>query len=73
MHDMILKPGWETVLFAVPFIGMLLVGIFRLDEIFCAPRQRVVVRRPVCGVDESGQPLMTDPDGRQWRAPRRRR
>jgi hypothetical protein len=32
MHETILKSGWDSMLFAVPFVAMLLLGFFRLDE-----------------------------------------
>ena len=67
MQDTILKSGWDTLLFAVPSLGMLLIGLFRLDELFAAPKQRLTMRRPASGIDENGRLLMTDPDGRPWR------
>ncbi|HVU46588.1 MAG TPA: hypothetical protein VHD85_10710 [Terracidiphilus sp.] len=75
MQDTVLRSGWDTLLFALPFIGMLLVAFFRLDEAFAAPKRhpdpaKSATRRPACGVDEDGQPLMSDPDGRPWRAAR---
>lgn len=62
-----LKPGWDTILFSVPFLGMLMIGFFRLDTIFAAPRQDGKARRPAAGVDEDGHPILSDPDGRTWR------
>jgi hypothetical protein len=41
MHEIILNSGWDTLLFVVPFIGMLLVGFFRLDQLFAAPKSAV--------------------------------
>lgn len=66
MHETVLNSGWQTALVAVPFIFLLLVGVFRLDELFVAQRQVARVRRPITGVDENGQPLLSDPDGRPF-------
>ena len=73
MQETVLKPGLDTFLFAVPFLGMLLVGFFRLDGWFAAPKQELKPRRPPSGMDEAGRPLLTDPDGRLWRPARGRR
>jgi hypothetical protein len=71
MHEFILKPGWETLLVAVPFVLLLFVGMFRLDELFTSRKQLDTPQaRPLCGVDEDGAPILCDPDGRPWRKPR---
>ena len=46
MHDSVLNPAWDTLLIAVPFVGVLLFGMFRLDAIFASPRQAARTRRP---------------------------
>jgi hypothetical protein len=66
MHETILKSGWEALLFAVPFIAMLLIGLFRLDEVVATPKRPAVHRRPECGHDVDGRAILTDPDGRRW-------
>ena len=78
MHEIMLKPGWETFLFAVPFLGVLFLGYFRLDEIFASRKRtagepRTKIRRPMATLDEDGQPVFSDPDGRRWRTRGRRR
>ena len=65
MHDIALQSGWETFLLAAPLVGMVLVGIFRLDVI-AAAQSHTANRRPPSGVDEKGNILFTDPDGRPW-------
>jgi hypothetical protein len=66
MHDIALQSGWETFLLAAPFVGMILVGVFRLDEI-AANHNRQRGRRPgLTGSDENGRLLLSDPDGRPW-------
>jgi hypothetical protein len=66
MHETILNSGWDSLLFVVPFVTMLLLGFFRLDEVVVAPKRPTGHRRPECGEDEYGQTILTDPDGRRW-------
>jgi hypothetical protein len=66
VQDTILQSGWGNFLVAVPFVGILLVGLFRLDEIIAAPKRDRSVNRPACGCDENGHLLFSDPDGRPW-------
>jgi hypothetical protein len=70
MHDTILLSGPDTFLVTIPFLGMLLVSLFRLDEHFAAPRKVGRRRRPPCGLDLDGRPIVCDPDGRPWSTPR---
>jgi hypothetical protein len=65
VQDIILQSGWENFLVAVPFVGILLVGLFRLDEIIASPeRARPGKRLPFSGCDEGGHLVLSDPDGR---------
>ena len=74
MRDIALQSGWETFLLAAPFVGMVLVGVFRLDEI--ATNSSRGQRSRFNGLsfngpgfnenDENGRMLLTDPDGRPW-------
>jgi hypothetical protein len=66
VQDIILQSGWGNLLVAVPFVGILLVGLFRLDEIIAASKRAKPVNRPACGCDENGRLLLSDPDGRPW-------
>lgn len=69
MHDIALQSGWETLLLAAPFIGMVLIGIFRLDEIATNSRRGQRPRFNGTSLnenDENGQILLPDPDGRPW-------
>jgi hypothetical protein len=63
MHETVLNSGWDTFLFAVPALFMLLLGVFRLDELFVTPRQSARTRRLAFSVDENGRTVMCDPDG----------
>ena len=71
MQEPILISGRDTLLVAVPFILVLLIGVFRLDEVFSASRASLNRRRPACGLDEHGEPIFTDPDGRVVKLRRR--
>jgi hypothetical protein len=70
MQDAILKSGWDSLLFAVPFVGMLLLVFLRLDEVIAAPKGVGRHVRPACGEDKDGETILTDPDGRLWNQPR---
>lgn len=69
MHDSILSSTRDALLIAIPLLGLLTMGVLRLDEvIFSSPRgPKKLHRRAMCGVDEDGQPILTDPDGRVWK------
>jgi hypothetical protein len=67
MNDVILKSGWDILLYGVPLVGTLFLGFFRLDQIISAPRQSLPSRHKVIGCDSKGEPLFSDPDGRPWR------
>jgi hypothetical protein len=73
VQDAVLKSGWENLLVAAPFVGMLLLGLFRLDEIIASPRRARAVKRPASCRDENGRLLLSDPDGRPWGASRKTR
>ena len=66
VHDSVLKSGLDTLLIAVPFVGALFIGMFRLDAVFAAPKQAAGMRRPPSGTDKHGRVLFSDPDGRPW-------
>lgn len=64
MDEHILISSRDTLLVAVPFVFMLLITVLRLDQIIATPRGSMNRRRPPCGMDASGQPVLRDPDGR---------
>jgi hypothetical protein len=68
VQDTVLQSGWGNLLVAVPFVGILLVGLFRLDEIIASPRRHNAMNRPASGCDKNGNLLLSDPDGRPWSA-----
>ena len=57
----------KLAIYAVVGIGALLFGMFRLDEVIASRKRGTKSRvlRPM-GHDAEGQPLFTDPDGREW-------
>jgi hypothetical protein len=69
MHDAaVLNSNLDSFLVAIPFLVFLLIGFFRLDEVFAAPKHRGQARRAPCGIDADGRPILCDPDGRRWNA-----
>jgi hypothetical protein len=70
MYEEVVKSGWETYLLGIPLIALLLIGVFRLDELILKPKNKP--RRqppPPRGVDKDGREILSDPDGK----PQRRR
>ena len=54
----------DSLLVAIPMVGLLFAGFFRLDELFGKSRKKPVkTRRPMVGLDENGRPICLDPDG----------
>jgi hypothetical protein len=45
MQDTILQSGWENFLVAVPLVGLLLMTLFRLDEMLASPKRGRAVPR----------------------------
>jgi hypothetical protein len=68
MHEIFLDAGWDTLLVAVPFLGLLAVAVFRLDETFTQSRHYRRNGRAPCGVDLDGEQILCDPDGRPLRS-----
>jgi hypothetical protein len=69
MVDEALKSGWDTFLLGIPLIGLLLIGVFRLDELFLKHKKKPSqLPLPPGIVERKGPQILTDPDGK----PRRR-
>ncbi len=67
MHDLNLNSMSDTLLIAIPFIAIVAMAVFRLDTLLLAPRataRATEMRRRGGGMDETGAPLVVDPDGR---------
>jgi len=59
--------GWDTTILMVPFLGILVMYLFRLGERLSAPKATPKKRRFFCGVDPKDLPYLSDPDGQPWR------
>lgn len=64
MHEIYLNSTRDALLIGIPFIAILAFGVFRLDTIFFASQKSKEFGRCGCGVDESGEPILVDPDGK---------
>jgi hypothetical protein len=64
MNEEMLTTGRDAYLIGIPLILLLLFGLFRLDELVSRPKKTLKRRRPSCHVDEDGEPVLSDPDGR---------
>jgi hypothetical protein len=67
VYDTVIRSGWDSVILGVPFIAMLFCGFFRLDELIASKGQTKPLgkhRRDLSGMDEDGEPIICDPDGR---------
>ena len=53
----------DSLLVAIPMVGLLFAGFFRLDELFGKSKKPAKTRRPMVGLDENGRPMCVDPDG----------
>jgi hypothetical protein len=53
----------DSLLVAIPMVGLLFAGFFRLDELFGKSKKPTKTRRPMVGLDENGRPICLDPDG----------
>jgi hypothetical protein len=66
MHEPVLSSDLDNLVVAIPFIVMLLAAFFRLDELFATPKKPAGNPRHPCGIDENGEIILCDPDGRRW-------
>ena len=69
MHEFYLSSTRDAVLVAVPFLAILALAIFRLDAFFTASKSSAKPadrHRQGCGMDENGEPILVDPDGRPY-------
>jgi hypothetical protein len=64
MDQSILISSKDTLLLAIPLVLMVFLSAFRLDQIIARPKRSLDRRRASCGVDEFGESILCDPDGR---------
>jgi hypothetical protein len=69
MQETVILSSRDAILYALPLVVVLLVAMFRLDELFCArktpPKQE---RDQQMHLRKGPSPMFSDPDGRPWRA-----
>ncbi len=53
----------DTILIAVPMIGMMFAGLFRLDEWFSRPGTPHEKGHQLSSWDADGAPICVEPDG----------
>lgn len=63
MHDVVFASGWDTAIIMVPFIGMMALAMFGLDEKLAAPKRPKRSKRGFSHLDRRGSPFVFDPDG----------
>jgi len=61
----VLPSNMDAILVAIPMVGLLFAGVFRLDELIGKPQKRSPRRRPIAGSDKDGAPICIDPDGQE--------
>jgi hypothetical protein len=60
----VLQSNTDALLVAVPMIGILIVGFFRLDELVGKSKKKQTMhRRVISGLDGKGRQICLDPDG----------
>jgi len=67
MHEFYLMSTRDTLLVGIPFVAILAMAIFRLDSLIATSKGPKTIenkRRQACGMNENGEPILVDPDGR---------
>ncbi len=64
MFDTVFHTNLDIFLIALPLLGVLALGFFRLDSLFAKPA-RIRPRRPASGVGHEGRPIFCDTDARR--------
>lgn len=57
---------WDISILVVPFLVILAMRMFALDELFAKPKRTSKAGRSFCEVDRNGKSFGSDPDGRPW-------
>lgn len=63
--------GRDAFLVAVPFLLLTFFALFGLSHRLGRAKSDQKPRRPPCGMDETGEPIMRDPDGQLSRRSRK--
>jgi hypothetical protein len=64
MSESFVISGRDMILFAIPFVSLILVSQFRLSGIAKPPKGSVSRSKRTCGINVNGEPVLRDPDGR---------
>lgn len=68
VHETMLTSSWDNLLLGIPFIALLFIGFFRLDQVFAAKsHSSSSAHRAFSGMGEDGELIVRDPDGRTAR------
>jgi hypothetical protein len=80
VHEGIITSGWDALILGIPFIGLLFLGFFRLDELIIGRKPSSGGLAPGAGprnfsggLGADGETVVRDPDGRPSPKSRRRR
>ena len=64
MIDAFFHSGRDVLLFALPSLVLLVVGVFGLEETLVRPKVQLRQESRPSACDANGEPILTDPDGR---------
>jgi hypothetical protein len=67
-----LQSNTDAILVAIPMVAVLFIGFFRLDELLSRPQRPTELGRSFSRVDQHGNSICIEPDGKahRWRAVR---
>jgi hypothetical protein len=64
MYQSIVTSGGDTLLLSIPVVACAVFYVFRLDEVTRKLPESAGRPRSMCGMDDEGEPIPGDPDGR---------
>lgn len=67
LEERILLSGWKSIAFGVVAVGVMLVGMFRLDELIVRRKPESKPPKRPMGNDRKGRIAFSDPDGKEWK------
>ena len=67
MEEKIVLSDWKMIVYAVICVGVLLFGLFRLDEVFARRGSSGKPPKRPMGHDVHGRTMFSDPDGKVWK------
>jgi len=71
LADNTVLSGWKMILYGIVAIGVLLLGVFRLDQVLARGRKKGSPQKQRMGHDPSRRHMFSDPDGRAWKTRRK--